>query len=176
MPAAKVIAKIAFAAVLILSLAPFANIQAKEASVVAAVPSVQIGGDAIAAPLHLSMADLASMPRSKVTASEHGTQGTWEGVSLIELLHRAGAPVGEAIRGKNLALYVRISAADGYRAVFALAELDAQFRSDQVILADSHDGKSMDAKEGPFRIIASGDQRPARWVRQVTAIDLLRAP
>jgi len=45
-----------------------------------------------------------------------------------------------------------------------------------VILADSHDGKPMDTKEGPFRIIASGDKRPARWVRKVTAIDLLRAP
>jgi len=111
----KIIAKIAFAAALILFVAPFANIHAAEVAGVAAVPSVLIGGDAITTPLHFSMTELAAMPRSKVTASEHGTQGTWEGVSLIELLRRAGAPVGEAIRGKNLVLYVRVSAADGYR-------------------------------------------------------------
>jgi len=29
------------------------------------------------------------------------------------------------------------------------------------------DGKPLDGKEGPFRIVAPGDQRPARWIRQV---------
>jgi len=32
------------------------------------------------------------------------------------------------------------------------------------------------AKDGPFRVVAPGEKRPARWIRQVTAIDLLRAP
>ncbi len=82
----------------------------------------------------------------------------------------------ETLRGKNLALYVRVSAADGYLAVFALAELDPGFHDNVPILTQQCNGKDLDAKEGPLRIIAPADKRPARWVRQVTAIDVLRAP
>ena len=68
------------------------------------------------------------------------------------------------------------SAADGYRAVFALAELDPGFRGDVPIITASCDGKALDAKDGPLRLVVPGEKRPARWVRQVTAIDVLRAP
>jgi hypothetical protein len=84
--------------------------------------------------------------------------------------------MGEKLRGKNLSLYVCVRTRDGYQAVFALAELDPGFRDAEVILADRHDGKVLDAKEGPFRIIVAGEKRPARWVREVTSIDVLRAP
>ena len=63
-----------------------------------------------------------------------------------------------------------VDAADGYKAVFALAEVDAAFAVREIILADKRDGKPLDSKEGPFRIIAPGDKRGARWVRQVTAL------
>ena len=102
--------------------------------------------------------------------------GTWQGVKLIDLLRDAGVPAGEALRGRWLAAYVRVSAADGYRAVFSLAELDPAFRDGGVFVVDRRDGKPLDAKEGPLRIIAVGDKRPARWVRQVVAIDVLSAP
>jgi DMSO/TMAO reductase YedYZ molybdopterin-dependent catalytic subunit len=119
---------------------------------------------------------LAKLPHVTVQASDHGVNGNWSGVPLSAILSAAGAPLGEALRGKNMGLYVRISAADGYRVVYALAELDPLFRAEPVILADRHDGKALGAKEGPLRIIAPTDQRPARWIRQVTRIDVLRAP
>ena len=109
-------------------------------------------------------------------ASDHGVSGSWSGVPLSAILSAGGVPLGEALRGKNLTLYVRISAADGYRVVYALAELDPQFRNEPVILADQHDGKPLGVKEGPFRVVAPTDQRPARWIRQVVRIDVLRAP
>jgi len=34
-------------------------------------------------------------------------------------------------------------------------------------------GKPLDAKEGPFRIIALGDKRAARWIRQVTVLRIV---
>jgi hypothetical protein len=43
----------------------------------------------------------------------------------------------------------------------------------EIILADKWDSKLLDAKEGPFRIVAPGDKRAARWVRQVTALKLI---
>ena len=136
---------------------------------------VDIGGE-VAKPLHLSADDLAKLPRTRVHASAHGTEGDWEGVALIELMRAAGAPIGEALRGANLRLYLRIDAADGYRAVFALAEIDPGIGGAQAILADRRDDKPLAADEGPLRIVVPGDKRPARWVRQVVAIDLLRAP
>ena len=108
-------------------------------------------------------------------AKAHDVEGDYDGVLLSVLLRALGAPNGEALRGPGLALYVRIRGADGYRAVFALGELDSSIGKANVILADRRDGQPLDASEGPFRIIAAGDRRPARWVRQVVAIDVLKA-
>jgi hypothetical protein len=63
-----------------------------------------------------------------------------------------------------------VEAADGYKVVYALAELDPAFASREIILADKRDGKPLDAKEGPFRIVAPGDKRPARWAHQITTL------
>jgi hypothetical protein len=70
---------------------------------------------------------------------------------------------------------VIIEAADGYKVAFALAELDSAFTSSKAILADKRDGKPLSAKEGPFRIVVPSDKRPARWVRQVTALRVVVA-
>jgi DMSO/TMAO reductase YedYZ molybdopterin-dependent catalytic subunit len=136
---------------------------------------IDVGGE-IVRHEHLSREDIAKLPHVKVHASAHGVEGDFDGVPLIEILRAAGAPTGEALRGPALALYVRITAADGYRAVFALGELDPSTGNRGAILADAKDGKPLDDKDGPLRVIVPGDRRPARWVRQVIAIDLLRAP
>ncbi|MEO7433663.1 MAG: molybdopterin-dependent oxidoreductase [Dokdonella sp.] len=136
--------------------------------------SVAIGGE-IATPRRLDDIALRKLPRRAFDATEHGTTAHWEGVALSDLLSDAGVPLGDALRGKNLALYVVVSAADGYRVVYSLAELDPAMRGGDVILADRRNGQPLDANEGPFRIVAKDDKRPARWVRQVVAIDVLRA-
>lgn len=136
---------------------------------------VDVGGE-IVRHAHLTLDDLAKLPHVKVHASAHGVEGDFDGVPLIEILRAAGAPTGEALRGPALALYVRVAAADGYRAVFALAELDPSTSDREAILADRKNGAPLDDKEGPLRVIVPADKRPARWVRQVVAIDLLRAP
>ncbi|MGH8173307.1 MAG: molybdopterin-dependent oxidoreductase [Rhodanobacteraceae bacterium] len=136
---------------------------------------LDVGGE-VATPLHLSAVDLARLPHVQVHAKLHDVEADWDGVPLVELLRAAGAPLGDKLRGPNLALYVRIVAADKYVAVYSLAELDSGIGGAQVILADRRDGKPLDAEEGPLRIIAPGDKRPARSVRQVRSIDVLRAP
>jgi hypothetical protein len=120
----------------------------------------------------VTAADLASMPRVSVEVDDHGTHAKFEGVALSTLLTRAGAPLGEGLRGDKLALALVVKAADGYRAVFALAELDPAFMDKTVLLADRRDGAPLNAHEGPYRIIAVGDKRPARWVRQVLSLTL----
>lgn len=137
--------------------------------------TIEIGGE-VTQPLTLDAEALARMPRKTVKASAHGVEGEWGGVALIDVLRAAGAPIDAALRGRNLSLYVRVSAADGYRAVYSLAELDPGFRDDGVLLVDARDGKPLTAEEGPFRLVAPAEKRPGRWVRQLTKIEVLRAP
>jgi hypothetical protein len=68
-----------------------------------------------------------------------------------------------------------VEAADGYKVVFALAEVEPAFATREIIVADKRDGKALDAKEGPLRIVAPGDKRAARWVRQVTTLRIARS-
>jgi hypothetical protein len=72
--------------------------------------------------------------------------------------------------------YVEVTGRDGYRAVFALAELDAAFQDNKVVVAITSDGKPLNNEQGPMRIVAPQDKRPARSVRMVTTIAIRRAP
>jgi DMSO/TMAO reductase YedYZ molybdopterin-dependent catalytic subunit len=142
----------------------------------AAAATIQISGD-VPHPTTLSAADIQAMPRHTVRASEHGQpESSYDGVALSDVLARAGVTFGASLHGPALATYVMCSAADGYRVVFTLAELDSAFSDRPAFLVDRKDGQPLDAHTGPFRIVIPGDARPARWIRQVTAIAVVRPP
>ncbi len=114
---------------------------------------------------------LAGLPRVKVEAKEHdGPTATYEGVLLGSILERAGVPRGEKLRGKALRAIVVITASDGYQVVFTLPDTDPAFTDRLIVLADKKDGKLLPEKEGPFRIVAPAEKRPARWIRNVKTI------
>ncbi len=120
--------------------------------------------------------DHAALARTQVTASVHDeAPAIWEGVALADVLRTAGAPLGERLRGRVLSAYVRVTAVDGYRVVFSLAELDAAFGNNVVLLADRRDGKPL-AGDGPYRLVVPGDKRAGRWLRNVAAIELVEDP
>jgi len=127
-------------------------------------------------PVTLDEKALAAMPRMTVQAGAHGdAPSAWEGVALVEVMRAEGAPLGKALRGDALANYVRVTGTDGYQVVFGLGELDADMGAAKVVLVDRHEGKPLDEKDGPLRLVVPGDQRPARWVRNVATIELLSA-
>src|SRR5260370_41758859 len=99
---------------------------------------------------------------------------TYEGVVLEEILHRAGVPQGDQLRGSSMATYVIAEAEDGYRVVFSLAELDSGILESEVIVADTMDGAPLAAKQGPFRLLAPHVKRPAPWVRMPESITVVR--
>jgi len=138
--------------------------------------SLKIGG-AVVTPLDLSAADLKSLPRKTMkTVNPHSQKDeSYEGVALRELLHRAGTPEGENLRGAAMTTYVVAEGADGYRVVFSLAELDPAILDSEVIVADTLDGAPLDAKHGPFQLVAPHDKRAARWVRMLKAITVAQA-
>jgi hypothetical protein len=100
---------------------------------------------------------------------------TYSGVLLIDLLKQVGAPVGKDVRGKTLAEYVVATGSDGYKAVLALAEIEPDFHPGDVLIADTMNGKPLDAKIGPFRLVVSDDKRPARSVRNLVSVELKAA-
>ena len=135
------------------------------------VAQLKIEG-AVSTPLTLTVADLKKMPRTTLHVENPHDKNSeaYEGVLLEELLRRAGAPHGEQIRGPVMTTYIVAEATDGYRVLFALAELDGDFMNSEVLVADTLDGAPIDAKRGPFRLIAPHDKRPARWVRMLKSI------
>jgi hypothetical protein len=120
----------------------------------------------------VTIADLKNMPRTvlRVTNPHENKTETYEGVLLEELLRRAGVPQGDQLRGKLLATCVIAEAEDGYKVAFSIAELDSGIANSEILVADTVDGAPIDAKRGPFRLVAPHDTRPARWVRMLKSI------
>ena len=159
---------------LFLSSASYPGTLAQTASTTA---QLTIKGD-VEKPLSLTLDDLHHLPRKtvKVMNPHDKKEETYEGVLLTELLKRAGVPQGAQVRGAAMATYVQADAADGYRVVFSLAELDTDFQDSDVIVADTLNGAGLDDKTGPFRLVAPHDKRPARWVRLLQSVTVVRIP
>jgi DMSO/TMAO reductase YedYZ molybdopterin-dependent catalytic subunit len=130
---------------------------------------------AVEKPLNLQISDLEKMPHVSVDVKDHdGHLTTYEGVTLADLLKAAGAPIGEKLRGPNMASYVLAEAKDGYRVVFALPELDSAFTDSKVLVAYSANGKPLPDGQGPLRIVAPQEKRPARWIRMLQRIQVVK--
>jgi len=130
---------------------------------------------ALSTPLVLTVADLKKMPRKtlSVVNPHDKKKETYEGVALEELLRRAGATLGDQLRARAMATYVIAEGEDGYRVVFSLAELDSGIQESEVIVADTMDGEPLAAQQGPFRLVAPHEKRPARWVRMLKSITVV---
>jgi hypothetical protein len=96
-------------------------------------------------------------------------------VPAREVLGLVGTPLGPALRGKNLALYVVADAADGYRVVYTLPEFDSAFTCGVILLADRKDGHELGPDEGPVRVVVPWEKRQARWIRKLIRLRLEQA-
>jgi hypothetical protein len=140
-------------------------------------------GPVPAGPLRITFGDksaewtptaLAALPHTTLTVyNEHiKANQTYTGVPLIELLTRLGVPAKP--HGKDLRLYLVAQGADGYEAVYSVAEVNPDVHDATVMVADGVDGKPL-AGSGPFQLVATGEKRPARWVRNLVAIRVMAA-
>lgn len=148
--------------------------QSAEAARVAVEPTIlRIENEKI---FEIKTSDLAKLPRRTINVKDHDVPATFEGVDLRDVLKLAAVKLGgNQLRGKELANFVLIEAADGYRAVFALAELDADFTDKIVLLVDKRDGKPLSKNEGILRLVVPDEKKHGRWVRQIVAIKIKRA-
>lgn len=139
-------------------------------------PTLRISGTGIQST-ELSAKDIAQMSRLSLDIEEphHGQMQHYEGVRVSDLLAKAGVALGDKLRGRAMAMYVIAQASDGYAVVYSVAELDPAMTDNRIIVADRMNGKPLDPKEGPFKIVVPGDKRPARWIRMLTALQVENA-
>jgi hypothetical protein len=155
-----------------------------------AMPSGQMGGMGEmhkpappAGPLQITfggksatwtVSTLAALPHKTVTVHNEHTKAdeTYSGVQLIDLLTPLG--VHDQPRGKDLRLYVVVVGSDGYEAVYGIGEVTPEVHEATVMIADTENGKPL-MDDGPLKLIATGEKRPARWVRNLAAIHVLAA-
>jgi hypothetical protein len=82
-------------------------VQTATSQTTSVLSQLKVGGE-VSTPLPLTVTDLKNMPRTTLhVANPHEKKSeTYEGVSLQELLRRAGAPDGEQLRGTLINTYV----------------------------------------------------------------------
>lgn len=126
-------------------------------------------------PQQIDTAGVRKMPRIEIRikdSQDPGKEIIYSGTPLVEVLKAGGLLLdSDMTRIREIVkMTVLVEAADGYGAVFSLAELDPELTDRVVLLADTKDGQPLPARDGPFRIIVPGEKRPARWVCQVKAV------
>ena len=132
----------------------------------------------LAYPYHdatgLSLQQLKALPHTTVTVHNPQTNAdeTYSGVRVADLLTPLGAPLGKELHGIALTTYVVATGSDGYQAVLALAEVDPSFHPGEVLVTDTMNGKPLDEHSGPLKLVVTEDKRPARSVRNLTAVEL----
>jgi len=121
-----------------------------------------------------TLAKLVALPHKTVTVhNEHAkADQTYSGVLLIDLLTRLG--VSAKPHGKDSLFYIVANGSDGYETVYSLGEINPDVHDATVIVADAQDGKPL-TTEGPFKMVATRETRPARWVRNLVSIRVLAA-
>jgi len=161
------------AALISLPLTAPRGLHAQQSTGAPALRIIGITGDEVS----ITAEEWAKLPRASTKVVDHGgEQATFEGVPARELLKLVGAPLGPELRGQNLAVYVLAEASDGYRALYALTELDAGFTDGLILVADRKNGEALGPKEGPLRMVVPWEKRQARWLRWLMVLRVRMAP
>jgi hypothetical protein len=120
-------------------------------------------------PHTITLEQIAALkPITQQAAVEH-TDRSWTGPLLWDVLVNAGA-VDPAKPADAVHLGVHVVGADGWIAVFGLAELSPEFAGKPIQLADQMNGEPIPGSR--LRLIVPGERRGGRSVRDVVRIDI----
>lgn len=124
----------------------------------------------------VTIAEVKNMPHVEVSRKDRDQRDhRYSGVLLSELLFRSGLAFADSTRKENLTKYIVIEAIDGYEVMFSLAEIDPDISNQLIILADSMDGEELPSNDGTVRVVVPNDKKPARCIKQVTAVKIYSA-
>lgn len=134
---------------------------------------------AVQTPQTFDPAALAALPPSRQTVDFFaGASGlvsqTYIGVSLNDLLAKAGIIVDPTVKNDVLRYYVVVTGTDCYEVLLSLGELEPDFGgSAQVLVAYAYgDGTPLSASEGAMRLVVPGDKKGGRYVSNIARISV----
>jgi len=125
--------------------------------------------------LALTQAELVLLPVETAFASLRDRPPFQvHGVSVTTLLRLAGLDLGASLgSGPVVGKALVARAADGYVAVFGLADVDPHFgHAPLMVVWTREEGRALPPREGPFMLVHSGESRPGRWLRQLQALEV----
>ena len=119
--------------------------------------------------------ELAAMPHTAIDLFNAHSMATehYAGVPLIDLLKTLGVP--DKPHGKDFQLCLVAEGTDGYQVVYSLGEVTPDVHDGTVLVADTLGTAPLPADSGALQLVAAGEKRPARWVRNLTSIRVLTA-
>jgi hypothetical protein len=121
------------------------------------------------APKELSLEQIAALKSFTQQAPIEHADRSWTGPLLWDVLVDAGA-VDPAKPADAVHLGVKVIGADGWTAVFGLAELSPEFAGKPIQLADQVSGAPIPGQG--LRLIVPNEHRGGRSVRDVVRIEV----
>ena len=114
------------------------------------------------------------MPQStlRVHNAHANKDEVYTGVAVSDLLRVAGLPFSKETQQTLLRSYLRAQGTDFYFVLFSAPEVEPDLNTSSVLVATGVDGHDLGA-DGAFKLVGSGDKRPARWVRNLVSLTLL---
>jgi len=140
-----------------------------------AIPSKALTITANGKSATLTLADIQAMPQKtlRVHNGHNNQDELYTGVAVSDLLAKYGVSLTDA--HKVYHTYVKAEGTDKYWVLYSASELESEMATWESIIAIAMDGKPL-AEDGAFKIVAGGERRPARWVRNLTSLTIVTLP
>ena len=121
-----------------------------------------------------SRADLAKMNQTSVTVHNSHTNRdeVYKGVMVSDLLSTLGLPFSKETQQLLLHSYVRAQGTDFYFVLYSASEVEPEMTHSRMLVAISMNGQDL-REDGAFKLVSTGDTRPARWVHNLLSITLV---
>lgn len=122
----------------------------------------------------LSVEQLRSLPIHEVVVAERdGSEAKYAGAWLGDVLDLGCDSTARLDKHGTLRSVVKVSSADGFVALVAMAETVEAFTERPVMLAWARNGQALSERHGPFQLVVPADLKPGRNVRQVKVLEVI---
>jgi DMSO/TMAO reductase YedYZ molybdopterin-dependent catalytic subunit len=123
----------------------------------------------------LSMEQLHTLPLHDVRVIERdGSEAIYQGAWLGDVLDLGCDSAAHLDKHGSLRAVVKVTGADGFVAVVALAEAMPDFSDHPVMLAWQRNGEALSERHGPFQLVLADNRKPGRNVRQVKCLEVIQ--
>ncbi len=122
----------------------------------------------------VTLEQLRTLPLHEATVVERdGTHAIYRGAWLSDVLDLGCDSTAHLDKHGSLRAVVKVTGADGFVAVVAMAEALKDFSEHPVMLAWQRAGEPLSERHGPFQLILADDRKPGRNVQQVQQLEVI---